>query len=401
MKRLLQIAILKHGHRYLLSVTLAAMCLLTVASQLEILTIGLMTKKGPEFFELFAPIEGKTLKAANSVTQDQLDTRFQQMDFSGQGVVTRRDAMEFYQKWQKKNTIENVMYFFEKHFAITANIPHLAILVAIVALFKAVMMFAHRFSTRLISIRLSCDLRREYFEHLQSLSMNFYQKHNMGGLSARVVGDASVISEAVNACLVNYIQTPFTVITTLILCFLTSWQLSLMIFLGFPLIVGPIMFLARRVKRLSVQLQKNQEAFSSVLLDFLGGIQTVKIFSMEGFSLKKYCEQNDRMAVLEQKSARYDLSTRPIVHTIGMMFLSTALLYGLYILHMDVSEVFFYCGMLYLFYEPIKKFAEENGRIQRGVAAADRMFDVLDLKPQIVRSAFSARAWANPLFHRV
>ena len=213
--------------------------------------------------------------------------------------------------------------------------------------------------------------------------MKFYQKHNIGSLSSRAVGDASLIAEALNACLVNYLQTPFTVLSTLVLCFLTSWQLSLIIFFGFPLIIYPIIFLARRVKRISKQIQKNQETFASVLIDFLAGIQTVKVFAMEDFSLKKYREHNNKMAALEQKSARYDLSSRPIVHTIGMFFLATALLYGLYVLQMNVSEVLVYCGLLYVFYEPIKKFAEENSHIQRGIAAAERMQEVIGLQPHI------------------
>jgi ABC-type multidrug transport system fused ATPase/permease subunit len=71
------------------------------------------------------------------------------------------------------------------------------------------------------------------------------------------------------------------------------------------------------------------------------------------------------------------------VHTIGMFFLATALLYGLYVLNMNVSDVLVYCGLLYIFYEPIKKFAEENTHIQRGIAAAERMQEVMGLKPQI------------------
>ena len=66
-----------------------------------------------------------------------------------------------------------------------------------------------------------------------------------------------------------------------------------------------------------------------------------------------------------------------------MFFLATALVYGLYILQLNVSVVLFYCGTLYVFYEPIKKFAEENNRIQQGIAAADRLFEVMDIKPQI------------------
>jgi ABC-type multidrug transport system fused ATPase/permease subunit len=383
MRRLFSIAFKTHHHRFLIFLTLLAMCFLTVASQLEIFTLGVITKKGPEFFELFAPIEDGQLKRTQTVTFEQMMQRFQAMDFSGRGVVTQEEASKFFAKWRHKDFIESAMSYVDGIFDVTGNVGHLALMVVFVALFKAISLFTHRFSTRLVAIRISSDLRQKYFEHIQSLPMSFYQKYNMGSISSRVVGDASMIAEAVNACLVNYLQTPFTIATTLTLCFLTSWQLSLIIFFGFPLIVLPIIFLSRRVKRISKQIQKNQEHFTSVLLDFLGGIQTVKVFAMEDFSLRKYREKNNKMAQLEKKSARYDLSSRPIVHTIGMMFLATALLYGLYVLHMSVAEVLFYCGMLYIFYEPIKKFAEENSHIQRGIAAAERMFEVLDMKPNI------------------
>lgn len=383
MRRLFGIAFHQRKHRYLIALTLVAMCFLTIASQLEIFTLGVLTKKGPEFFELFAPIEDGALQRTQTVSYQQLERRFQEMDASGTGVVTQEDASRFFAKWRHKDFIESRMNDLDKIFNVTGNVKNLALMVVIVALFKAVTLFIHRFSTRLIAITLSSDLRQKYFEHIQTLPMSFYQKYNMGSLSSRVVGDAAMIAEAVNACLVNYVQTPFIVSTTLLLCFLTSWQLSLIIFFGFPLIVMPIVFLSKRVKKISKQIQKNQEHFTSVLLDFLGGIQTVKAFAMEDFSLNKYREKNERMAALEKKSARYDLSSRPVVHTIGMMFLATALLYGLYVLHMSVGEVLFYCGMLYMFYEPIKKFAEENSHIQRGIAAAERMFEVLDIKPHI------------------
>lgn len=383
MKRLLKLAFRHKKYRLHIALTLFAMLFLTFASQLEIFTLGVITKKGPEFFELFAPIVDGHLTRNDTVTHEMLEDRFQALDAENEGKVTAEDASLFLAKWRKHDFIETVMSFVDRSFDVTGNILHLAIMVIVVALFKAVTLFIHRFSTRLMAIRVSCDLRQEYFEHIQSLPMDFYQQYNMGSLSSRVVGDAALIAESVNACLVNYIQTPFTITTTLLLCFLTSWQLSLIIFLGFPLIVFPIVFLAKRVKRISKQIQKNQEHFTSVLLDFLGGIQTVKAFAMEDFSLKKYREKNEKMAALEKKSARYDLSSRPIVHTIGMMFLATALIYGMYVLALSVSEVLFYCGMLYLFYEPIKKFAEENSHIQRGIAATERLYEVMDLKPKI------------------
>lgn len=383
MRELLQTALLAKRHRLLILFSIAAMICLTLASQLEVVALGIITRKGPDFFELFAPIHDGKLEKAQDVSWSDVEERWKELDPSGNGVVTKEDATRFLSQVKGSDLIGEIIRTVNGWLPISNSLKALALFIVFVALFKAISLFCQRFFARLVAIRVSRDLRQAYFEHIQSLPMNFYQRYNMGSLSSRVVGDAALVADALNACLVNYLQTPFTVISTLALCFYTSWQLSLILFLGFPFIIAPIVILASRVKRISKQLQKNQETFASVLLDFLAGIQTIKVFAMEDFSLSKYKEQNLKMAALEQKSARYDLSSRPIIHTVGMFCLATALLYGLYILQMNVSEVLVYCGLLYVFYEPIKKFAEENTHIQRGVAAAERMQEVLHLEADI------------------
>lgn len=336
MKELFKTAFQSRKNLRLLIVIIFAMCAATLASQLEMFAMGLMTQ-GP-----------------GSVHAEKSD-----------------------------DLLIRAFDFVDEHLNVRQDLGNLALFLLTVALLKASTLFVHRYSTKLASIRISSDLRQRYFEHIQTLPMSFYQRHNMGSLSSRVVADASTIAEALNASLVNYIQTPFVLLSTLALCFITSWHLTLFVFFGFPLIILPILFLSRGVKRIAKQIQGTQEKFASVLLDFIGGIQTVKIFSMEPFSLKKYREHNLNMASLEKRGAKYDLASRPIVHTIAMAFLSISLVYGLYVLHMQVSEVLFYCGLLYLFYEPIKKFAEENSQIQRGIAASERMFEVMQLKAEI------------------
>lgn len=251
--------------------------------------------------------------------------------------------------------------------------------IVFVSLFKAISLFVQRYLSKLSAIRIAQEMRLRFFKHIQALPMSFYQGNTTGSLSSRVVGDAALIAEAVNGLITNYIQTPFTVASVLAVCFLTSWKLSLLIFIGMPLILFPIIFLAKRTKRIARQIQQNQEKFSSVLIDFIGGIQTVKVFAMEAFSLKKYEEFNDKMAELEKKSAKYDLSTRPIVHTIAMLLLAFSLVWGMFFLGMELPDVLLFAGMLYLFYEPVKKFAEENSRIQRGLSALERLQEVIDL----------------------
>jgi ABC-type multidrug transport system fused ATPase/permease subunit len=383
MKQLFHTAFAKPKYLFLLIFSLVFSLLFTFSGQLEMFSLGVITKKGPDFFELFAPLDQNVLKTGHTVSTEIATERLKQLDMSNNGVITKHDTETFIREHTKAGIITTGINYISRVIPIEKSVGYLIFALILVALFKAVTLYAYRYSTKLFAIRISRDLRQSYFEHLQILPMSFYQEHNIGSLSSRVVNDAYMIADAVNSMLINYFQTPFAFITTFTLCFIISWKLSLAVFFGFPLLIIPIVFLAKRIKKISRQIQKRQEAFASVLVEFLSGIQTVKIFAMEQFSLTKYTEQNNQMAELERRSSRYDLSSRPILHTIGIFCLVTALLFGLYGLHLPLHEVLFYCGLLSVVYEPIKKFAEENGRIQRGVAASERMHEVLSLQPKI------------------
>lgn len=381
MKLLLKAALRSRKHLSLLIVTFATLLCLTVASQMEMFALGVLSNNGADFFALFSTeqaLEGPR----DSISLQTVEAKWPEIDTEGTGVITKQQAAA-YMASRETNPLNWLLREFRRHFQFASNIKALVIILFCVAVFKAIWLFASRYTTQILSIRVSRDLRQQYFEHIQLLPMSFYQKHNIGSLSSRVVGDAGQIATSINSWLTNYLQTPFTIITCLSMCVFLSWQLSLVIFFGVPLIVLPIVFLARRVKRVSRQLQTNQERFANVLIDFLAGIQTVKIFSMEAFSLKKYKEQNDRMAVLEGKTAKYGLLTRPILHAITTLCLASVVLFGLYTLGMSLSQLIVFCGLLQLVYEPVKKFADENANIQRGIVAAERMFEVLHLKPDI------------------
>ncbi|MCP5491701.1 MAG: ABC transporter ATP-binding protein [Chlamydiales bacterium] len=339
MKLLLKAALKSRKHLYLLVITFFSLVLLTVASQMEMFSLG-------------------TLMDRSVVTSS---------------TPLRGNPIQF--------LIEKARSFFSFG---DSGVELLLGVIAIVAVFKAVMLFISRFATQVLSIRISRDLRHHYFEYIQYLPMSFYQKYDIGTLASRVASDASQIAQSVNAWITNYLHTPFTLVTTLGACFYISWQLSMVVFLGIPLIVIPIVILARKVKKVTRQLQRNQEKFTSVLIDSLAGIQTVKIFGMEQFSLEKYKLQNEQMAHLETKTAKYDLLTRPILHTITTICLVLVVLSGLYVFKMNIAELFSFCGLLYLAYEPIKKFADTNTNIQKGVVAAERLFEVLNIKPDLI-----------------
>lgn len=377
MKQLLLLALEQRKYSSLFLATAISLILLTLTSQMEICTLGIMANKGPSVFELFGSEQANT-----EVYLQEIEQKWSAVDVSGKGFISRSDAADYVAKSGKSRFLERLISWLDYKLDISHNVAMLAFVLIFVALSKALAMAFQRFCVRLVSIRVSKDLRERYFDHLQKLPMQFYQRHSVGALSARVVTDANAVAEALNSFLVNFLQLPFALVTTAALCVATSPQLSLLVFCGFPIIVVPVLYLAKKIRKVARTMQRNQEAFSDVLLDFLSGIQTVKLFSMEPYSKGRYGEQNEKMAKLQRKAARYDASSRPIIHTIAMAFLGFAMLYGLHVLQMEVAELFFFCGLLYLFYEPIKKFAENNHTIQHGVAAADRIQDVLLLRPE-------------------
>ncbi|MCB1106642.1 MAG: ABC transporter ATP-binding protein [Chlamydiia bacterium] len=378
MKLLLKAAIRVHRHLILFIFTFGAIIGLTIASQMEVFTLGVLTGNGADFFDLFAS------KEKGYVTREDIQDKWKKIDREGKGQISKDDAQNYMIKKKENNPLNRVMYQIKQKFRIEENMKAFVALLVMVAILKAIFLFFSRYTTQILSIRISRDLRQQYFDHLQHQPMSFFHEYNIGTLSSRVVGDANQIASSINSFLTNYIQAPFTILTSLLICFWMSWQLSIVIFFGLPMVALPVIFVTRKVKGITRQLQKNQERFSSVLIDFLAGIQTVKVFAMETFSLKKYKEQNMQMAKLESKTAKYDLLTRPILHTITTACLAVIILFGLHVLSMPISELLVFALLLHQFYEPVKKFAEENTNVQKGVVAAERMYEVLNLNPQIV-----------------
>ncbi len=398
MKLLLKAALRARRHFSLFLVTLGTLIGLTLASQMEMFSIGVIADTGTDFFALFASKNEKG-EQNEHVSLEDVQEKWRKIDGGGDGVITKDDVQSYMIKRTGNNPLKRVMYQIKRTFHFEHNMKAFITLLLLVAVTKAFFLFFSRYSTQILSIRISRDLRQQYFDHIQHQPMSFFQKYNIGTLSSRVSGDANQIAASMNSFMINYIQAPFTILSTLIACFWMSWQLSMVIFFGLPMVILPVIFVTRKVKQITRQLQKNQERFTSVLIDFLSGIQTVKVFSMEAFSFKKYQEQNVQMAKLESKTAKYDLLTRPILHMITTFCIATVLIVGLYILEMRISELIVFLGLLNLFYEPVKKFAEENSNIQKGVVAAERMNEVLSLKPQIMDlpGSTSLRGFENAL----
>ena len=149
-----------------------------------------------------------------------VQARWAAIDTTGSGVITKHDASSFIAQ-KEVNPLNMAFHYIKENFQLANSVDSSRVILVAVAIFKAIWLFASRYTTQLLAIRVSRDLRQQYFEHIQLLPMSFYQQHNIGSLSSRVVGDAGQIASSINSGITNYLQTPFTVITSLIDVFLS------------------------------------------------------------------------------------------------------------------------------------------------------------------------------------
>lgn len=378
MKLLLK-AVLRHKkHLVVLGFSLLSILGLTLSSQAEIFSLGMIAKTGPDAFLLFARKKDQQLVKENELSQQQILERWSEIS-PDSDRLTLAQANAYIARYGKgSSSITAKLSRGISQYIDLSRFSSLVLFLILVAIFKAITLFFQRFLAQAVSIRVSYDLRKDYFAALQRLPMTFFHAHDMGNLSSRVITDSAAISLAVNSLMMNYIQAPVTLILALAVCLSISWKFSLLLCVSFPVLILPIVIIARKIKLLAKKIQRNQDQFSSVLLDFLSGILTVKVFRTEAFAFKKYCDQNAHIAALEEKSAAYALLPRPLLHTIASLFFAFVVIIGLYKFHLPPEELIVFCGLLYLIYDPVKKFGDENTNIMKGCAAAERFYEVLD-----------------------
>ena len=174
MRLLLQAALRNSRHFTLALSTLLTLLFLTIANQAEICSLGLMANTGSDFFNLFGAGKKKT-----EVTIQDVMRKWDRIDRDHNGVISKQDASIYLAQKKESNPLDQLKHWVATRFSVEENFSLLILILVGVALFKAVSLFAARYTTQLLSIRVTRDLRQQFFEHIQSMPMSFYQEHNL------------------------------------------------------------------------------------------------------------------------------------------------------------------------------------------------------------------------------
>ncbi len=241
--------------------------------------------------------------------------------------------------------------------------------------------------------RIVAQMQERLYDRLIGADLAFFNRTSPGELIARFVNDINLLRSAVSNTLVAFGKDSLTAIALIGVMFYEDWPLALIAFMAFPCAILPIVQIGRRMRKVSGRTQVGVGRLTALLDEGFQGVRYVKAYAMEAYEKARAHEAIGEVFALNYKAERTRNTLHPIMEILGGLAIVAVILYGG---HQVISQgkpagsFFAFITALLLAYEPIKRLAKLNASFQEGMAAAARLFTVLDMEPEI-RDAADAK----------
>ncbi|MEM7225130.1 MAG: ABC transporter ATP-binding protein [Pseudomonadota bacterium] len=257
-----------------------------------------------------------------------------------------------------------------------------------VFLIKGIATYGQSVLMSLIGHKIVAELQAQLYARLIGCDLAFFNRTAPGTLVSRFINDISVLRNTVSTTLVAIGKDSLTALVLVGVMFYEDWILAIIAFLAFPTAILPMVKIGRRMRKISGATQSQVGTLSTLLDESFQGIRSVKAYGMEAYETARARSTIDEVFELNYKGARVRGALHPIMEGLGGIAIVAVILYGGHqvITSNDpnaAGSFFAFIFALLLAYEPIKRLARLNSSLQEGLAAAARVFELLDLKPEI------------------
>ena len=254
------------------------------------------------------------------------------------------------------------------------------------ALLNWVATYAQTFLINWVGQRALQDLRVELFEHLQRLSIGFYSRNRAGVLISRLTNDVQALDQLVTEGISTLFSATLTLVGTAVILVLLDAELAMITFLTFPvLLVGSVAFRLASAGAYRLTREKIAQV-TAYLQETLSGVRVVRAFGQEPRHKTRFAELNDEHREANMKTVYLNAAYFPSVELLSAVATAAILLYG----GQQVVDGAVTIGVLatfvfYLqsFFDPIQSLSQLYTTYQAGMAALDKIFELLDEKPDV------------------
>jgi subfamily B ATP-binding cassette protein MsbA len=255
---------------------------------------------------------------------------------------------------------------------------------AIVALFavRGAAAYVAAYALGWVGYRLVTDLRNAMFEKLLTLPSAFYDEQPSGGLISKLTYDVTQVSAAATSALTIIFRDTLAIVGLLSYLLWLNWKLTLLAFVIAPLIVGVVRVLGVRLRNSSREVQQAMGYITQVIEETIGGHKVVKLFGGQDYEKRRFDQEADRVRRHLMKQVSAVAASAPIVQLIAAVAMAAIIYYATLqtsAAQLSVGEfAAFITGML-LLTAPLKRITDINEYLQKGLAASESVFHLVDL----------------------
>ncbi len=266
------------------------------------------------------------------------------------------------------------------------RLNQLALALLAVFIVQALFSFVHRLSLAYVGERAVADIRIGVYTHLQRLSLSYYADRRTGEFISRLTNDVSLLQTAVTDNLVALLRQIVTLLGAAVLLFYLNWRLTLVILAGIPVITLTMVWLGRKIRTASKQVQDALAEAANVVEETVSGIRIVKSFARETHEIGRFSGKVNETFAAAMYRAKVSSFLGPIIGFMAFASITFTLWYGSF----EVIQGRLTAGGLvaYLVYTmmvagPIASLAGLYAQFQSALGATERLFGLLDTEPEI------------------
>lgn len=290
-------------------------------------------------------------------------------------------SANLYVPWVIKDVIDKVLA--EKDITMLNTI---AGGIVIVYFLRGIFFYGQTYLMSYIGQRVIIDIRQAIYSHLQRLSLSYFERHRTGKIMSYVTNDVAALQNALIESVIEFVTEGSILIGSMGTMFYIHWKLTLLTLITLPLVAKTINIFGKKLRKASSVTQERTADITSVLQETLSAVRVVKTFVREEYEIERFSKENYLNFRAQMKTAQLSATLTPVIEFLAAIGVTVIIWYGGWeVINGDLTAGALIAFLIYAvnLSNPIKRLSRVYSNIQKALAAAERVFEVLDTVPEI------------------
>ncbi|HBW88443.1 MAG TPA: ABC transporter [Cyanobacteria bacterium UBA11149] len=266
------------------------------------------------------------------------------------------------------------------------QLPWIAGGILLVSLLIGVFNFLRSYMMSLFGHRILNDIRNDLYQHIQKLSISFFDNQRTGDLMSRLSSDVNAMGNLITADIPEILADSITVIAIAVYLFTTDWQLTVLILVTWPIMIYLSQVFGKWMRDAYRDVQVSGAAINSHIQDTISNINIIKSFGNEQYEIDRFADYSRNYMDANIRAVRLWSLFFPVIGILNNLSTLIVVVFGsreVMLGRLTIGELAAFLSYITQLNQPIRRFSKVMNIIQRAVVASDRVFEILDIQPEV------------------